>query len=148
MKFIVTFLVFIICIATTSNAQESHERDFLGTWRIVAFRFGQGVSVGARDAKKLLGMKLQFGDTRARSGRDDCAAPVYKSTRMTADEFREDFRTTLKSIGIKGDHVEVVNVDCEGSDWTVPGATLIKVQDRQLLTIWDGVYFVLRKKGS
>lgn len=146
MKFVITFLVFLICITTTATAQESHERDFFGTWQIVAFRFGEGISVGPRDAKKLLGVKLQFKDTRAVSGRDVCASPVYRSNRMTADRFKDDFRTSLKSIGIKGDHVGLVNVECVGSDWTVPGATLIKVQDGQMLTIWDGVFFVLKKQ--
>ena len=140
------FLVSIICF--TANAQESHDKDLFGTWRIVAFRFGEGVSVGPRDAKKLLGMRLQFGDRRAVSGRDVCATAVYKLKRMTADEFRDDFRTTLKSIGIKGDHVDVVDVECEGSDWTVPGATLLKVRKGQMLTIWDGVFFILKRQRS
>jgi hypothetical protein len=148
MKFIITFLVSVICITATANAQESRERDFFGTWQIVAFRFGQGVSVGPRDAKKLLGMKLKFGDTRAVSGREVCASPVYKSKRMTADEFRDDFRTSLKSIGITGDHVDIVEVDCGRNDWTVPGATLLKVRNGQMLTIWDGVFFVLKRKGK
>jgi hypothetical protein len=137
------FLVSIICF--TANAQE---RDLFGTWQIVSFRFGEGVSVGSRDAKKLLGMKLQFGDKRAVSGHEVCASAVYKSKRMTADEFRDDFRTSLKSIGIKGDHVDIVDVACEGNDWTVPGATLLKVRSGQMLTIWDGVFFILKKQRA
>ena len=146
MKVVITFLLSIICITTTANAQVSSERDAFGMWKIVAFRFGEGISVGPRDARKLLGVKLQFGDTRAVSGRDVCASPVYTAQRMTAVQFRDDFRTSLKSIGLKGNHVDIVNVECRGSDWIVPGATLIKVQDGQMLTIWDGVFFVLKRQ--
>lgn len=138
-------LVSIICLTTTANAQESRNQDFFGTWRIVAFRFGHGISVGSRDARKFVGLKLQFGETRAVSGREACASPVYKSKRMTADEFKEDFRTSLKSIGITGDHVDVVDVDCGTANWIVPGATLLKLRNGQMLTIWDGVFFVLKR---
>jgi hypothetical protein len=125
---------------------ESAYQELFGTWQIVSFRFGEGVSVGPGDAKKLVGLKLQLGDTRAQSGSEVCDSPTYTSTRMTENEFSYDFRTTLKSIGIRGNHVDVVNVDCGGSNWTVPGAILIKVQDRQMLTNWDGVFFVLKKQ--
>ena len=125
---------------------ESADHDLFGTWQIVSFRFGKGVSVGPGDAKKLLGLKVQLGDTRAQSGSEVCDSPTYTSERMTENEFSYEFRTSLKSMGIRGNHVDVVNVDCGGSNWIVPGATLIKAQDRQMLTIWDGVFFVLKKQ--
>ena len=145
-KFIITFLVLIICVTTTANAQESRGRNLFGTWQIVAFRFGEGISVGPREARKFMRLKLRLGETRAQSGREVCTSPVYKSKRMTADEFSYDFRTSLKSIGIRGNHVDVVDIECGGRDWLVPGGTLLKVKEDQMLTLWDGVFFVLKKQ--
>ena len=139
------FLVSVICFTSTANAQEFRQQELFGTWRIVAFRFGDGVSAGAREAKKLVGVKLRLGDTRAQSGGEVCESPTYKSKRMTEDEFNYDFRTSLNSIGILSNHVDVVNVECGGRNWIVPGATLIKAQDGQMLTIWDGVFFLLKR---
>lgn len=132
----------ITCLSVTAHAQQS--TDVNGTWQIVAYRFGEGISVGPREAKQFLRTKIRFSADRATSGRDVCNQPGYQSERIKADEFATRFRTSLKAIGIKAKEVEVIEVQCNGSTWIVPGSLLI-VSNGQMLTLWDGVFFVLKK---
>jgi len=136
----------VACLCSTANAQKAANQDLFGNWRIVAFRFGEGISVGPGEAKKLLRKNVQLSSMRAVFGNDICSSPVYESKRMTAEQFSQEFKTSLKSIGIRDDHVDLVNIQCSGSDWLVPGAILLKVRNGQMLTLWDGVFFVLKKQ--
>ena len=141
-----TLALFILtmCLSGAAAAQ-GPQRDLQGTWQIVSYRFGDGISVGARDAKRFVGRKIHLSAERAVSGREVCAQPTYESKRVDADQFFTEYRTSLKSIGIKAKDVELVEVQCGGSDWLVPGSTLI-ISKGQMLTMWDGVFFVLKKR--
>ena len=147
MKILVNLAVFvsIACAGICAKAQDIRRANLYGTWQVVSYRFGDGVSVGPREARKLLGMKLRFSSERAVSGRDTCARPTYESKRMSAEDFLREFRTSLGSIGMKQQEVEVVNIRCGGEDWTAPGATLLKFEKGRMLTTWDGVFFGLKK---
>lgn len=141
-----TLALFILstCLYSVAAAQEP-PRDLQGTWQIVSYRFGDGISVGPRDAKRFVGRKIQLSDKRAVSGREVCAQPTYESKRMDANQFSTEFRTSLKTIGISAKDVKLVEVQCVGSDWLVPGSILI-ISKGQTLTMWDGVFFVLKKR--
>ena len=141
-----TLALFILtmCLYGWATAQ-GPQRDLQGTWQIVSYRFGDGISVGARDAKRFVGRKIHLSAERAVSGREVCAQPTYESKRVDADQFFTEYRTSLKSIGIKARDVELVEVQCGGRDWLVPGSSLI-ISKGQMLTMWDGVFFVLKKR--
>jgi hypothetical protein len=81
------------------------------------------------------------------SGREVCAQPVYESKRISIEQFFREFKTSPKSIGIKRDYIDLLNVQCGGTDWTVPGSLLLKNSNDQMLTLWDGVFFVLKKQS-
>ena len=147
-----TLALFILatCLYAAAAAQEPR-RELQGTWQIVSYRFGDGISVGPRDAKRFVGRKILLSAKRAVSGREVCAQPTFESKRMDGDQFATEFRTSLKSIGISAKDVELVEVQCGGSDWLVPGSTLIiskgeTISKGQTLTMWDGVFFVLKKR--
>ena len=150
MKIVINLAVFvsITCAGICANAQEARRSTLYGTWQVVSYHFGEGVSVGPREARKLLGMKIRFNSERAVSGRDVCSRPTYESKRMGAEEFLREFKTSLRSIGIEQQEVEVVNIRCGGEDWTAPGATLLKIEKGRVLTTWDGVFFGLQKVGA
>jgi hypothetical protein len=128
--------------------QESRYRKFYGTWQVVSYRFGDGVSVGPDDARKLLGLKIRLGAKRAESGRDVCEQPSYELKRMDADQFLREFKTSLTSIGIKRRTVELLNVQCDAEDWRVPGGTMLIVEKGRMLTMWDGVFFSVKKVAN
>ena len=126
------------------DARKSY-RDLYGTWRIVSYRFGEGISVGPDDARKLLGLKIVFGSERAESGESVCELPTYQSKRIDADQFLREFKTSLKSLGIKRSAIELLNVQCYDEDWPAPGSTLLIVDKGRMLTMWDGVFFDMKK---
>ena len=107
-----TLALFILTMCLYSwAAAQGPQRDLQGTWQIVSFRFGEGISVGARDAKRFVGRKIHLSAERAVSGREVCAQPTYESKRVDADQFFTEYRTSLKSIGIKAKDLELVEVE-------------------------------------
>jgi hypothetical protein len=126
-----------ICVSNSANAQQFRQQDLYGTWQIVAYRFGDGISVGPREAKTLVGKRIRFSSQSAMSGREVCAQPVYESKRISIEQFFREFKTSPKSIGIKRDYIDLLNVQCGGTDWTVPGSLLLKNSNGQMLTLWD-----------
>ena len=139
-----TILIVIGSLANTANGQPNHSHLF-GTWQIVGSRFGDGISVGSRDAKKLLGKRIRFSVDRASLGSDRCSSAVYESRRIAKEEFVMEFKTSLRSIGIKSNHVDVLTVRCGNNHWVAPGGLLLKLPGGSMLTLWDGVFFVLKK---
>ncbi|OLV17294.1 hypothetical protein [Deinococcus marmoris] len=118
-----------------------------GTWEVTAYRFGDGISVGEDQAKANLGKMLTYSANRAVSD-ESCDTPTYSLARTTDQAFLENYRTSLASIGIKGSAVETVTIRCAGNDWTEFGATVFRISDREALTLWDGVYYVLERQGD
>ncbi|CAM3555279.1 hypothetical protein [Deinococcus frigens] len=118
-----------------------------GTWEVTAYRFGDGISVGENGARPNVGRILTYSANRAVSN-ETCAAPTYSLGRATAQAFLEDYRTSLTSVGIRGNAVDTVTVRCAGNDWTEFGATVFRVSVREALTVWDGVYYVLERRGN
>jgi len=120
-----------------------------GSWRVVAYRFGDGPSVGEREARTLLGAAANYGRRRAGFGAEVCSSPSYETTRVAEEQFFREYRTSLRSIGIGAGSAEVVEVRCRGQHWASPGSLLIRLRGGRMLTLWDGVYFVLeRRQGS
>lgn len=147
MKTFVRLAVFISlsCLGVGAQAQPSHHQDLYGTWQIVGYSFGDGVSVGTSEAKKLIGTRIRFEAERAVSKGDVCAQPAYGSRRIDAGEFFREFRTSLKSIGIKNKDIAVLDVKCSGETWNAPGSLLLILNEGRVLTPWDGVFFVMKK---
>lgn len=117
-----------------------------GPWRVVAYRFGDGPSVGKREARALLGAAASYGRRRAGFGAEVCPSPSYETTRVDEKQFFREYRTSLRSIGIDAGSAEVVEVRCRGQHWVSPGSLLIRLRGGRMLTLWDGVYFVLERR--
>ncbi|MDV6375706.1 hypothetical protein [Deinococcus arenicola] len=118
-----------------------------GTWEVTGSRFGDGVSVGEAQARVNVGRTVSYSANRAASA-SSCNTPTYSLARVSGAAFEEVYRTSLASVGIMGNAVDTVVVRCAGNDWTEFGATVFRVSDREALTVWDGVYYVLERQGN
>lgn len=118
-----------------------------GTWEVTAYRFGDGISVGEDQAKVNVGKRVTYSANRSDSD-SSCDTPTYSPGRTTDQDFLENYRTSLASVGLKGNAVETVTVRCAGSDWTEFGSTVFRVSDREALTVWDGVYYTLERRDN
>lgn len=115
---------------------------------MVKYVFGNNISVGADEARKLLGKTVSYGAARASFGTETCASPTYAARRLSAGQFLQDYRTSLNSVGIKASYVETLTVRCKGgAEWASPGGFLMRLPGGDLMTVWDGVFFVLRRQG-
>lgn len=118
-----------------------------GTWEVTGYRFGDGISVGGDQARANLGKMVTYSANRAVSD-GSCDTPTYSRVNISDQAFLEAYRTSLASIGIRNNAVETVAVRCAGNDWTEFGATVFRISDREALTVWDGVYYVLERQDN
>jgi hypothetical protein len=75
---------------------------------------------------------------------NECRTPIYRAAVVTASDFQLQYRVTLTALGINADSVRIVDISCNGK-WTVPGSSLIHASSDRVLTVWDGVFFVLTR---
>ncbi len=112
----------------------------IGSWRVSGSRCPGICAMSNAEAGRWRGKVARYTPSVARFGSDSCTTPTYASSRLTGRAFMNDFLTSLKSIGITADSVDVIEIGCHGR-WTNPGAFLI-IKDRgHILTVWDGVFF-------
>ena len=118
-----------------------------GTWKTVNYRFADRETRPAAELAALIGTRVRVLLDRAEVGAKICSSPDFQSKRFTQEEMLRDAGVDLKTIGIKADHVEAINVRCEGSGWQPPYSVLIKTHEDEMLMLWDGVFLVLKRDG-
>ena len=120
-----------------------------GSWKAIAYRFGDGSPNGAIRAPelaKLIGTRVRLESDRAEVGLKVCSSPAYQSRRFTGEEFNRELGVQLESIGMKKKYVDTVSVKCEGNGWEPPQSLLVKVAKGDVLMLWDGVFLVLKRE--
>jgi hypothetical protein len=118
-----------------------------GSWKTVNYRFADRETKPAAELAALIGTRVRVLSDRAEVGAKICSSPDFQSKRFTQEEMLRDVGVDLKTIGIKADHVEAINVRCEGSGWQPPYSVLIKTHEDEMLMLWDGVFLVLKRDG-
>jgi hypothetical protein len=63
---------------------------------------------------------------------------------LSVETFVEAYRVTPQQLSLTGDPVALVDVTCESGALEL-GATLVVKSDREMLTMWDGVFYVLTR---
>ena len=86
-------------------------------------------------------------DPHAQHHQIECQNPVYKTERIDSDKFRFLYRASFHELGIQGETVEIIEIGCPGN-WIAPGSEIIKVNNDQIYTLWDGVFFLLEKQKN
>ena len=112
----------------------------LGSWQVVSSRCPGVCAMSAAESAEWHGTIARYTASVARFGGDSCATPSYSRRRLTDREFIRGFRTSLRSIGITANSVDVIEVGCNGRG-TKPGSFLIIKDPGHILTVWDGVFF-------
>lgn len=139
--------VLAVSVASAGGTSAPVSSGLTGTWKVTAYRFGDGVSVGDDQAKIWLGKTVTYAPNSAVSGKDSCKAVKYSPKRLNQQAFLEEYRTSLKSVGLSGSSTLTTSVMCNKQMWTAFGSTVLNKSGNQLLTIWDGVYFVLQRQN-
>ncbi|MGH7562866.1 MAG: hypothetical protein ACREK5_00370 [Gemmatimonadota bacterium] len=114
-----------------------------GDWQVVAFEQPGVTALPPSEADAWIGTVAHFSDSLAVLGDDRCETPDYFPDTTTANRFLQDYRIAPSMLGL-GDTILFTRVRC-GGDWISPAATLYH-QGSDLLTVWDGTFFVLRRR--
>jgi hypothetical protein len=123
-----------------------------GRWRVVAFDCPWICGLTPAEAKKWIGRVAYFSDTLVAFAGDRCASPKYVLDTTSGDEFLMGFRVRPAELGL-GDTVVSTVIRCPGApnevartgDWIARGS-LVYHRGPELLTPWDGIFFVLRRQ--
>ena len=115
-----------------------------GNWTVVAYRFPEGDATGGRELAKLIGTRIRLNPDNATVGAKTCSAPEYES--IDDQEFSRELGISLKNIGIKTNHADMIVVKCDGNGWSPPRSLLVKLPEGGMLMLWDGVFLVLKKE--
>ena len=121
----------------------------LGAWRVVDYRFADGVAKGDQatpELDKLIGVNVHLHLDRAEVGDKVCRSPAFQDKDATHDETLRQLGLDWKSLGVRAESVRTINVKCEDSGWQPPQSLLIKdSSSEEMLMLWDGVFLVLKR---
>jgi len=100
------------------------------------------------EATKWIGRSLSIGDVSSSLDGERVTGCRVTGKRYDAEKFFGDgFRISPSDVGFDDPKVHVFEIRrADGQDWIAPGAIII-LGKKQVLTCWDGEFFVLEKKG-
>jgi len=119
-----------------------------GHWVVTKVVPTSGISTSPR--KDFLGLEAEYLPSEMRFGNKVVVRnPLYRVERQSVAEFFKQSYDRLSELGIKGDSVLIIDVlDENGKDVIRPGAVLHVRNSHQIITLWEGVYYLLERKGA
>src|SRR5277367_4243531 len=114
------FLAFGVLLPVTAQISA---RYIYGSWKIKRIIPTSNIQTSVEDAKKYLGMEIVYSADEFKFGGEVVEHPKYKTGRMTAAEFYEQYRAQLKELGVTRGAVSTIEVQDAKSDPVLnPGA--------------------------
>ena len=98
------------------------------------------------ELERLVGTRVRLQIDRAEVGAKVCNALVYEDKRATKEELLRQFGIELESIGTTADRAEMIDLRCDGNDWTPSQSLLLKMKEDEMLMLWKGVFLVLKRE--
>jgi len=135
---------FLPLLLLTACGSSGPPEPFHGDWKVTAV-LTPGVSAAPpAQAGRLVGTELHLQPGRARAGDRTCSGATYTHRAVSVETFAEAYRVTPQQLSLSGDPIALVDVTCESGGLEV-GSTLVLKSDTAMLTMWDGVFYVLTK---
>lgn len=121
--------------------------DLIGEWVIVDHRIPGISAMTGAEAAQWHSRKLRLGAKTATSFMSTCRRPVYHHRTAAANTFLQTkFRVAPEDLGLPARaRLELTEIFCDNTRWTAPGGLLLRVPEGRLYTVWDGVFFELRR---
>jgi hypothetical protein len=135
--------------ATELNATSNPPTSVCGRWVVKQLLLTTNVQTSPASLRKYLGYTAEYSASEMRFGKSVIPHPSYSISRLSESEFFSQNTIPLSQLGISDKAVdEIVVKDSAGKDVVRPGADLFVRNRDQLITQWDGGYFVLVRKGT
>ena len=117
---------------------------FHGEWKVSSV-MTPGVSAQSpADAGRQVGTVVSLQAGRVRVGDHTCNGATYTRRALSVETFAEAYRVTPQQLSLTGDPIALVDVTCESGGLEL-GSTLVLKSDTAMLTMWDGVFYVLTR---
>jgi hypothetical protein len=117
---------------------------FHGEWKVSSV-ITPGVSAQSpADAGRQVGTVVSLKAGRVRVGDHTCNGATYTRRALSVETFAEAYRVTPQQLSLSGDPIALVDVTCESGGLEL-GSTLVLKSDTAMLTMWDGVFYVLTR---
>ncbi|MFZ0063123.1 MAG: hypothetical protein WAL47_13925 [Pyrinomonadaceae bacterium] len=120
-----------------------------GSWKILAYRFGEGPASGANtapDAARLIGGRVILTLERVEVGGKVCSAPAFQSRQFTREEFARELGIELKTLGLTTSQADSIIIRCEEKGWQPPQSMLIQLPEGGMLILWEGLFLTLGQR--
>jgi len=117
---------------------------FHGDWKVSSV-IAPGVSAKSpAQAGRQVGAVVSLQPGRVRVGDRTCSGATYSRRALSVETFTEAYRVTPQQLSLTADPIALVDVTCEDGTLEL-GSTLVLQSDTAMLTMWDGVFYVLTK---
>jgi hypothetical protein len=118
-----------------------------GRWKIDSLK-SDHTKESLRDLQKLVGSRVMIRYSSAQVGSRVCSSISYEYKEIKSTDFERDFDVRLSTLGINDANVETISLTCEGNSWLPPKSMLVRVKDEELVMLWQGVFFVLKREKA
>jgi uncharacterized membrane protein len=122
--------------------------DPIGEWEVVAHRIPGISAMTDKEAASWHGRTVRLGKEEASSNTEPCRPPVYHYRMVPGDSLFAAFHTSVGALQLEGTaprRLGLTEVFCGSAPWSAMGSTLIWIAENRPLTVWDGVFFELRR---
>ncbi|MGH9203375.1 MAG: COG3650 family protein [Vicinamibacterales bacterium] len=118
----------------------------IGTWVVADHRIPGVAAMTDVEAARWHGRILSFRESEVISQADTCRRPVFRNRNAPTDSVLREFRVAPAALGLEGRAtLGVTEVICAGTRWPAAGGLLLWVDSSRVYTVWDGVFFGLRR---
>jgi uncharacterized membrane protein len=120
----------------------------LGDWTVGGHRIPGTSAMNDAEAMAWHERPARFTTGMAVFGADTCRGPSYDAHELRGDSLLAvDYHADPAVFGLsQGARIRRIEVRCDSTAWAAPGGTLLLMPSGTLYTVWDGVFFELRRK--
>jgi hypothetical protein len=116
-----------------------------GEWTVSGHVEPDGSAMSAEQADGWRGSRLELSTRRVSILNNVCDTPSYGGWTLTRARFEEHYGVSPAKLGILGDDIRVVQLNCNKNVWRAPGNQLIVASRDRLVFLWDGVFFLVSR---
>ena len=138
-------LVFVGFSRATSVVEKVPE-GLCGRWSVVRYVRASGGASAAVD-RRLVGAEVSYSDVEVKTAGKTVPAPQFEVKRLTAVDFYFQHRTEPREIWVQ-EPIVVVRVISAGRPVTSFGMLVVLKNADEILTTWDGNYYLLRRVAA
>lgn len=132
----------LLCSASGAAELAHAPAQWRGNWRLDRDEGASAISaLGSAQVRGLLGTTLSLEDGGAALGELPCPSPSFQVSSESKEDFSVDFRIQAAEVGITGDPVKVLHINCGNY-----GYGFVRLTANRGLVIYQGHFFGTAKR--